>query len=115
MENGTHALFGSRMGGIRTVENTLGDEVVESLAPGFLCLADRNFFIFSLWNKGQGTGAELVWRVKKEEILTGWDCIESREKGVQRGQTQDEQLQAAPKRALGYRAVDYECLIKIVK
>jgi hypothetical protein len=57
------------MGGIRTAENTLADEVVESLGPRFLCLADRNFFSFSLWNKAQGTGAELVWRVKKNAVL----------------------------------------------
>jgi hypothetical protein len=53
VENGTHALFGSQIGGIRTAESTLADQVIESLELGFLCLADRNFFSFSLWNKAQ--------------------------------------------------------------
>jgi hypothetical protein len=69
VENGTHALFGSRMGCIRTAESTLADEVIESLEPDFLCLADRNFFSFSLWNKARETGADLVWRVKKNAVL----------------------------------------------
>lgn len=69
VENGTHVLFGNRMGGIRTGENTLANEVVESLEPGFLCLADRNFYSFSLWGKALETGADLVWRVKKDAVL----------------------------------------------
>jgi len=69
VENGTHVLFGSRIGGIRTAENTLADQVIESLEPGFLCLADRNFFSFSLWNKAHGTGADLLWRMKNNAVL----------------------------------------------
>jgi hypothetical protein len=30
-----------------------------------LCLADRNFFGFELWQLAQGTGADLLWRMKK--------------------------------------------------
>ena len=30
-----------------------------------LCLADRNFFGFALWNRARATGADLLWRVKK--------------------------------------------------
>jgi hypothetical protein len=30
-----------------------------------LCLADRNFFGFDLWKKACATGADLLWRVKK--------------------------------------------------
>jgi len=30
-----------------------------------LCLADRNFFGFALWNRGRASGADLLWRVKK--------------------------------------------------
>jgi hypothetical protein len=44
VENGTYVLFGTEMAGCGTGENTLADKVVESLAPGFLCLGDRNFF-----------------------------------------------------------------------
>jgi hypothetical protein len=69
VENGTHALFGSRLGVVRTAESTLAHEVVESLEPGFLCLADRNFFSFRLWNRARQTGADLVWRVKGNAVL----------------------------------------------
>ena len=30
-----------------------------------LCLADRYFFSFELWQQAKGTGAELLWRVRK--------------------------------------------------
>lgn len=65
VENGTHVLFGSAMGDYRTGEITLAQKVLRSLRPGMLCLADRNFFGFSLWNEARKTGADLLWRVKK--------------------------------------------------
>jgi hypothetical protein len=69
VENGTHALFGGRLGSIRTAESTLAHEVVESLGPGFLCLADRNYFSFRLWNRARQTGADLVWRMRGNSVL----------------------------------------------
>ena len=65
VENGTHGLFGSRMGPYSTGEITLGKEVVPSLKPGMLCLADRLFFGFDLWEQARATEADLLWRVKK--------------------------------------------------
>ncbi len=65
VENGTHVLFGTRMGGIKTGESTLAKEVLASVHTGMLCLADRNFFGVALWTQASGTGAELLWRVKK--------------------------------------------------
>jgi hypothetical protein len=65
VENGTHVLFGTRMGGVDTSEITLAKQVLSSLAKGMLCLADRNFFGFKLWNQARSTGADLLWRVKK--------------------------------------------------
>jgi hypothetical protein len=70
VENGTHVLFGSRMGGYHTGEVTLAREVVGSLQEGMLCLADRNFFSYQLWRQAKSTGAELVWRVKKNLRLS---------------------------------------------
>ena len=69
VENGTHVLFGSRMDGYETGEITLAKQVVGSLTKGMLCLADRNFFGFDLWQKARSTGAELLWRVKKNVRL----------------------------------------------
>jgi hypothetical protein len=65
VENGTHVLFGSQMGGYRTGEITLAKAVLLRLTSGMLCLADRNFFGFELWQLAQGTGADLLWRMKK--------------------------------------------------
>lgn len=69
VENGTRVLFGTQFGPYSTGESALADRVVESLSPGFLCLADRNFFSFALWEKAGRTGADLLWRMKKNAVL----------------------------------------------
>jgi hypothetical protein len=65
VENGTHVLFGSQMDSYRTGEITLAKAVLPRLGKGMLCLADRNFFGFELWQLARGTGADLLWRMKK--------------------------------------------------
>ena len=65
VENGTHVLFGSQMDGYRTGEITLAKAVLPALRKGMLCLADRNFFGFELWQLAQAPGADLLWRMKK--------------------------------------------------
>jgi hypothetical protein len=65
VENGTHVLFGSHMAGCTTGEIPLAQEVLAGLQPGMLCLADRQFFGFELWRQACGTGAALLWRIKK--------------------------------------------------
>jgi hypothetical protein len=69
LECGTRVIFGSRMSGYRTSERTLAMEVIESLRPGMLCLADRYYYGFDLWKKAIETGAELVWRGRSDLIL----------------------------------------------
>jgi hypothetical protein len=65
VENGTHVLFGSQMDGYRTGEITLAKAVLPRMRSGMLCLADRNFFGFELWQQARATGADLLWRMKK--------------------------------------------------
>ena len=65
VESGTHVLFGSQMGGYRTGEIPLAKGVLPWLRHGMLCLADRQFFGFELWNQARATGAELLWRIRK--------------------------------------------------
>ncbi len=65
VENGTHVLFGTHMGGYGEGEITLAHKVLPALQKGMLCLADRNFFGFDLWKKARASGADLLWRVKK--------------------------------------------------
>jgi hypothetical protein len=69
VENGTHVLFGSRLGACRVGEVTLARDVLAHLTPGMLCLADRNFFSYGLWKQAAATGADLVWRVKVGALL----------------------------------------------
>jgi hypothetical protein len=69
IENGTHVLFGSQMSDYHTGEVTLAKAVLASLRPGMLCLADRQFFSFELWNLARETGAGLLWRIKKNMRL----------------------------------------------
>jgi hypothetical protein len=69
VENGTHVLFGTQVSSYRIAENILSDDVLPNLEPGVLCLADRNFFSFSRWQKAQGTGADLLWRVVRNAVL----------------------------------------------
>ena len=64
VENGTHVFFGTQMAGHRIGEIPLAHEVVQSLRPGMLCLADRNFLGYALWQKARATGADLLWRGK---------------------------------------------------
>jgi len=65
VENGTHVLFGTQLSGYRDGEITLAHKVLPALKEGMLCLADRNFFGFDLWKEAGATGADLLWRVKK--------------------------------------------------
>ena len=64
VENGTHVLFGAKLGGCADGEVTLAHDVVPALRSGMLCLADRYFFGHALWRKAAATGADLLWRVK---------------------------------------------------
>jgi hypothetical protein len=65
VENGTHVLFGSRMADYATSEVALAKTVLPSLCKGMLCLADRGFFGFEMWKQAAATGADLLWRVRK--------------------------------------------------
>ena len=65
VENGTHVLFGSRMADYATSEVALAKTVLPNLSKGMLCLADRGFFGFEMWKQAAATGADLLWRVRK--------------------------------------------------
>jgi len=69
VESGTHVLFGARMADYHTGEKTMAKQIVPGLRRGMLCIADRNFYSFKLWQKARANGAELLWRVKKNMRL----------------------------------------------
>jgi hypothetical protein len=69
LESGTHVLWAARMDKYKTDEITLADAVVPALRKGMLCLADRFFPAYDLWRKAAQTGADLLWRVRKNARL----------------------------------------------
>jgi len=69
VENGTHVLLGMQFGGFRTGETVLARGALKALKRGMLCLADRNFFGYKLWREAAATGADLLWRGKKNLVL----------------------------------------------
>jgi hypothetical protein len=69
LENGTHVLWGARMADYATDELTLAQEVVPALQKGMLCLADRFFPSYQLWQAAAQTGADLLWRTRQNARL----------------------------------------------
>jgi hypothetical protein len=65
-EIGTRVLFGAKMSAYSTGEVTLAHDVIKNLQPDMLCLADRGFFGYSLWQEARKTGADLLWRVRSD-------------------------------------------------
>jgi len=69
LETGTHVLWGAQLGSYRTGEVTMAADVVPHLKGDMLCLADRGFLGFDLWQQAAATGAALVWRAKASMLL----------------------------------------------
>ena len=69
LESGTHVLTGAQMAGCRTDETALAKQVIPGLQKGMLCLADRYYLGYKLWRKARNTGADLLWRVRKNVRL----------------------------------------------
>lgn len=68
-ECGTHALFEVVIGPLADDERTLTGRLLGALGPGMLCLADRGFYSFELWNRARQSGAQLLWRTKSNHRL----------------------------------------------
>ena len=69
VENGTHVLFGANFGPYRKSEIELARGSLSWLKKGMLCMADRYYFGYEFWNEAAATGADLLWRIKKNLIL----------------------------------------------
>ncbi len=68
-ENGTHVLWAARMERYATGGITLAHDVVPALHPGMLCRADRFFPSYGRWQKAAQTGADLLWRTRRNARL----------------------------------------------
>ena len=69
-EAGTHAICDAALGPYSSGETSLAREVLRSLGPGMLCIADRNFYSGRLWGEAAATGADLLWRANSNLTLT---------------------------------------------
>ena len=69
VEGGTHVMFALAHGAYTDSEITLFDKLLPKLKPDMLLLADRYFLGYKAWAKARQTGAQLLWRAKKNNIL----------------------------------------------
>src|SRR5919202_6867513 len=68
-ETGTHAIFAVTFARYEVSEVRLAAELVRRLQPGMLCLSDSIFFGFKMWRLASTSGADLLWRVRKNQVL----------------------------------------------
>jgi Insertion element 4 transposase N-terminal/Transposase DDE domain len=68
-ECGTHAMIAVAHGPLKDGERALAAGLVGALCPDMLCLADRGFYSYALWNQARGSGAQLLWRMKANARL----------------------------------------------
>jgi len=68
-EVGTRAVVGLTVGAYGEGETTLARPLLGRLQPGMLCLADRSYFGYALWREALASGADLLWRVKRNALL----------------------------------------------
>lgn len=50
-------------------KQTLAAGLLKRLSPDMLCLADRGFYSYALWNQACASGAELLWRMKSKYLF----------------------------------------------
>lgn len=68
-ETGTHAVFAAAFDRYAVGETTLAGRLLDQLRPGMLCLADRGFVGFELWQAACATKAELLWRLRANQVF----------------------------------------------
>lgn len=64
-ECGSRAIVDAALGPIATYERALMSELLPSLGPDMLLLADRGYFGYDHWKATRETGVECLWRVYK--------------------------------------------------
>ena len=68
-EAGTRAVVGLQAGSYGDSEKSLASPLFRRLSPGMLCLCDRYFYGFDLWEEARRSGADLLWRIKKNSVF----------------------------------------------
>ncbi|MFE7779446.1 IS4 family transposase [Streptomyces sp. NPDC057445] len=116
VECGTHAVFGAAIGALRTGEQTLARAVLGSLRQGMLLLADRGFYGVDLWRTAAATGADLLWRVRKDLVLP---VVEQLSDGSYLTEIFDRSdihhtRRGVPVRAVEYTIADHEGVYRLI-
>ena len=65
-EAASHAVVDVQMEGTSVGEQPMARHMYPRLDPGWLLLADRNFYSFDDWKIAAATGAQLLWRVRAD-------------------------------------------------
>ncbi len=76
VECGTHAVFAAATGPLPVHEQHLIPDLLGRLEPGVLLMADRGIIGFELWKAASGTGADLLWRVRKNIVRPFLEAFE---------------------------------------
>lgn len=74
-EAGTRAVVGVQAGAYGDGETSLARPLLQRLSPGMLCLCDRYYYGFDLWQEARQTGAELLWRIRKNLALPAEETL----------------------------------------
>lgn len=103
-ECGTHAIFEAAISPYTTSENGAARDLLGSLAPGMLCLADRGFYSFGAWAAARATGADLCWRVRNNLNL---DPVQTLPDGSWLAQVVDSVTDRARQHPVTVRVIEY--------
>jgi len=68
-EAGTRAVVGVQVGAYGEGEMALARPLLPRLSAGMLCLCDRYYYGFNLWEEARHRGADLLWRIRKNLIF----------------------------------------------
>ncbi|MBM7848596.1 IS4 family transposase [Arthrobacter roseus] len=69
VECGTHAIIGAVVSGFSTSEHDLYPGLQAELDASMLLMADRGFFSHTAWKNSAATGAQLLWRMRSNNVL----------------------------------------------
>ena len=69
-ECATHAILGAAIGPYHADEWTLSQQLLGTLEPGMLCLADRGYNGTEHWQQALASGAQLLWRASEGRHLS---------------------------------------------
>jgi hypothetical protein len=74
-EAGTRAVVGVQVGAYGEGEMALARPLLQRLSAGMLCLCDRYYYGFDLWEEARHTGADLLWRIKKNLVFPAEETL----------------------------------------